>query len=181
MAALGAIASLALLGGVSASFAQGRPAQHGQIIEVPPGAVVLVLPGGAMSPSQPMFDTDVAFPTTLMQRVSQMMADAQRAFAEPSWVSQDRLIDAALQQMPQAGGAVSGVFVTSVSNGRGTCTQRVTYAGNGAAPEVEVSGNACDCAGLPAAAPTMPAPRTVPRTLQVKNTTPPLQVAQLGN
>ncbi len=185
--AIGAIAALTLLGGVGATFAQSGPAQYSRVIEAPPGVMVLVLPGAALSPPQAMIDADFPTPATLMQRIDRMMAEAQRAFAAPSWAARDRTIDAAWRQMPLAGGSVTGMVVTSFSNGHGTCTQRVTYAGNGAAPLVEVSstGNACAQAGMPAAIPARQAPpapqRTMPRTLQVKNGPARVQMAQLGN
>jgi hypothetical protein len=184
IAVIGAVASLALLAGVGVTFAKSPLARYSRVIEVPPDAVVLVLPGATLSPPQSVLDADFPFPAALMQQVNQMMVDAQRAFAEPSWVARDRTIDAALQQMPRGDGPVSGVVVTSFSNGHGTCTQRVTYGGNMAAPKVEVSstGNACAEAGMPAAIPATQAPqRTIPHTLQVKNDAAPLQVAQLGN
>jgi hypothetical protein len=183
IAIVGAAASLALLGGVTAAFAAGPPGWATRFIEVPPGAVVLVLPAGMASPPQTMIDAGIPVPMTLFQQVNQIMADAQRAFTEPSWIARDRTIDAAWRQMPQMRGPVSGVIVTSFFNGHGTCTQRVTYSGSAVAPKVDVrsTGNACDDAGMPAAMPAVQTPRAVPHTLQVKNDRPTLQVAQLDN
>ena len=189
-------ASLALLGG-GAAYAQSRTAQQGQVIEVPPGAVVLVLPGGvmrAMPMSGPMSDAAFPFPSDMMRQMDQMMADTQRVFDSPAWTAPDQTIEAAMQDMPQLGGRMAGVVVTSFSDGHSTCTRRVTYSGNGAAPKVEVSatGGGCGSAGIPAAAPSTPAampdyvaPRpAIPRTLRVENrsrTAAPMEVAELGN
>jgi hypothetical protein len=185
--AIGAIAALALLGGVGATFTQNAPAQYSRVIEVPAGAMVLVLRTAPQSPPQTMIDADFPTSATVMRRINQMMVDAQRTFAAPSWSARDRTIDAAWRQMPLAAGFVSGMVVTSFSSGHGTCTQRVTYSGDGTTPRVEVSstGNACAEAGVPAAIPATHAPqglqRTIPRTLQVRNGAATLQMAQLGN
>ncbi|MEJ1978587.1 MAG: hypothetical protein WDN49_23210 [Acetobacteraceae bacterium] len=124
--------------------------------------------------------------------MDQMMAETQRVFATLSWAAQDRTIEAALRQMPQGGSGVSSVIVTSFSDGRSTCTRRVTYTGNGAAPKVDVSatGDGCTRAGIPAgdsvpaALPDIqPQQRTIPHTLRVENRSrlAPMEVAQLGN
>ena len=93
--------------------------------------------------------------------------------------------------IPPTGGAYTRVVVTSVTNSHGTCTQRITYTGNGAPPKVQVSstGDACANAGTdgatPAALPEVrtPQPRSLPRTLMVdsRSRPAPLQVAQLNN
>lgn len=210
---LGAAASLALVGGIGATYAQGQTAEQGRVIHVPPGAVVIVLPGGAMpmtpfsaasmapmalaGPEDGAASPFVATPdAAVMMRqanrmLDQMMEDAHRAFARPAWIAPDRTIEAAMPGMPQLGGSVRGVVVTSFSDGHGTCTQRVTYAGNGAAPRVEVSstGNACASEAVPMASPSVRVPprRAVPRTWQVRYRTrpawrsAPVQVAQLGD
>jgi hypothetical protein len=199
IALLSAVASLALLAG-GAAYAQSRTAQHARPIEVPPGAVVLVLPGGmlrvmpmAMPMSGPMVDAAFPFPSDMMRQMDQMMADTQRVFDSPAWTAPDQSIEAAMRGMPQAGGPVAGVVVTSFSDGHSTCTRRITYSGNGAAPKVEVSatGGGCASAGIPTAAPSTPAAMpdvvtpqpAVPHTLRVENRTrmTPLQVAELGN
>lgn len=193
IAVLGVVASLALAGG---AFAQSRTAQRGQVIEVPPGAVVLVLPGGvmrAMPMAAPMMDTAFPFPVDMMRQMDEMMANAQRVFASPSWANPDQTIEAAMRGMPQAGAGVSGVVITSFSDGHSTCTRRVTYMGNGAAPKVEVSatGGGCAGAGIPAATPSIPATEpdiqmqqpAIPHTLRVDNRSrvAPVEVAALGN
>ncbi len=180
---LGAVASVALLAG-GLAHAQTRTA-HGQVIEVPPGSVVLVLPGGAMRaipmaamPMTPGFDT--GFPVDMIQQMrqmDQMMAEAQRAFAAPAWTDPQRMIEAAIHGMPQPGGNVQGVVVTSYFDGQHSCTRRVTYSGNGAAPKVEVSASGGCGAGIAAPAPSVPAATpyiapsqpALPHTLLVRN------------
>jgi hypothetical protein len=130
-------------------------------------------------------------PAAMILQMDQLMADMQRSFASPAWADPNRAIEAAMQGMPQAGGQVSGVVVTSFSNGHGTCTQRVTYTGNGAAPVVQVSstGDACAAAGapapLPSASPEVTSPHpAAPHLIQVQNksrTASPLTYAQAGD
>lgn len=178
----GAVAALALLVGAGVADAQSQPAQQGRVIEVPPGAVVLVLPSGTMPVGLPMFGGpmfasptvagptfpgptfDAAFPMpampapdALFREVDQMMAQAQSMFASPFFAHPEQTIQAALRQ---GGGPVSGMMVTSFSDGHGVCTKQVTWSGNGAAPKVNISatGDACGPAGHPAAAPQQPLP-----------------------
>jgi len=190
LAAVGAAAALALVGTAGIAAAQS-PSRASRVIEVPPGAVVLILPAGsmpAMAWSGPMVDAAFPFPvmpsaSRMIREMDQMMLDAQRAFATPAWTDPARTIEASMRRMPAAQGPVAGVIVTSFSDGHGTCTQRVVYSGNGAAPKVNVSstGNACASIGHPAALPKAEPPQRAlpPHTLWVKNRTQPIEVAQL--
>jgi hypothetical protein len=195
-ALIGAIGSAALLASVGAGFAQSSPAQHGRVIAVPPGAVVLVLPAGSAADAAfadvpgmafPQMPSPIAMIRQMDQQMDQMMADMQRSVASPAWIDPNRMIDAAMQGMPQQTGPVAGVVVTSFSDGHGTCTQRVTYSGNGAPPVVQISstGNACASAGMPTATPTESTPRPVaPYLIQVQDRSrapAPLTYAQAGN
>jgi hypothetical protein len=188
---LGMIAGGLLAGG--AAFAQDTQVQHGRVIQIPPGAVVLVLPAGTPIQSLPSFNAAFPFaampsPTTMVREVQQMMANAERAFANPAWTVGNGAFDVA---MPQGSGPYSSVVVTSVSDSHGTCTQRITYAGNGAAPKVEVrsTGDACAHAGMGAGMPISspdvkaPQPRSLPHTVTADShaSLAPLQVAQLNN
>jgi hypothetical protein len=179
-ALIGAVASVALLGTAAAGFAQAPPGQQARMIAVPPGAVVLVLPAGSMAATT--LDTgfpfpDMPSPVAMIRQMDQMMADMQRSFANPAWLDPSRTVDAALHGLPQTGGAVAGVVVTSFSNGHGTCTQRITYRGDGTAPVVQVAstGDACASAGLPATAPDVEVPTThgAPHLIQVQDHTRP--------
>ncbi len=77
------------------------------------------------------------------------MIDAARAMADaPIWlVGPNPAIEAAMGTPIAGPGQVSGVVVTSVASGIGTCSERMvySYSGNGAAPKVAVSksGDAC--------------------------------------
>jgi len=198
-AVLGVAASTALLAGAAAGFAQSpqNGQQTGRVITVPPGAVVLVLPAGSvpvmapsMAPESVLSFPDMPSPAAMIQQMDQqmdrMVADMQRSFAAaapgsawgPAWLDPGRIIDAAMQGMPASGGAVQGVVVTMVSNGHGTCTQRITYSGNGAAPVVHVAstGNGCGDVGVPGSAPVpaaqpdlrAPATAPMPHLIEVK-------------
>jgi hypothetical protein len=179
-ALIGAVASVALLGTAAAGFAQSPLPQPGRVIAVPPGAVVLVLPAGAVQ--APAFDTafpfpDMPSPVAMIRQMDQMMANMQRGFANTGWLDPNRTIEAAMPGMPQPGGAVAGVVVTSFSDGHGICTQRITYKGDGSAPVVQVSstGDACASAGAPvspSAAPEVQMPsHAAPHLIQVRDNT----------
>jgi hypothetical protein len=184
-------AGLAALGLINGDArAQGAQVQSGQIIQIPPGAVVLVLPAGIPMQSMPMFQAAFPFPpmaspSAMFREMEQVMANAQRTFADPGWAGQNGTLEVT---MPQAGGSFSSVVVTSVTDKSGTCTQRITYASNDAAPKVEIrstNGAACAAMGMPAAAPDVNAPqrRAAPHTLMVdrRSRPAPLRVAQLNN
>jgi hypothetical protein len=170
---------MALLGTAAAGFAQSPSAPQGRVIEVPPGAVVLVLPAGSVA--APAFHTafpspDMPSPVAMIRQMDQMMAEMQRGFANPAWLDPNRAIEAAMHGMPQAGGPAAGVVVTSFSDGHGTCTQRITYKGDGSAPVVQVSstGDACASAGLPATSPGVRTPaNAAPNLIQVRDDTRP--------
>ena len=178
-ALVGALASAALLGSVAAGFAQSPSAQHGRLIEVPPGAVLIVLPAGGAPVTTisvtPCAD-EFAFPAmpsaaAMIHEMDQMMADMQRAFLPPAWFSPDRVIEAATRGLPSVSGPFASVVVTTFSDGRGTCTERVIYDGHGAAPKMQVasSGTACAAVGLPAQQPGTPLQQAAPQHLfQVK-------------
>ncbi len=166
---LGAVASAGLLASMSAGFAQATPEPGGRMIAVPPGAVVLVLPAG-MEPVGAFDMPDLPSPLAMIRQIDQqmdrMMADMQRGLATPA------------AAMSGEAGPVAGVVVTSFSNGHGTCTQRVTYKGDGSAPVVQIAatGDGCDGVSLPAATPgatpgIVPAGSTpaAPHVIQVRN------------
>ncbi|MGA9864860.1 MAG: hypothetical protein WBQ75_00295 [Acetobacteraceae bacterium] len=186
-AALGAVASLALIGGAGVAGAQTRTTPRARMIEVPPGAVVIVLPAGAMpAVPLPMEFPAMPDPGSLMRQVNAMFADMQHMFASPMWSAPERTIEAAMRRMPSVAGPVSGILVTSITNANGTCTRRVIYSGNGAPPEVKVNstGSACAAMGTPTAVPAAHSPRRMaPHTILVDNRAPaePIQVAQLGD
>ena len=167
LAAIGAAIGLTVAAG--SAGAQSPTTRTVRTVQVPADAVVLVLPGMppgvmavpaqrleaglpiAMTPTG-MAGLDAAFRQMDAQldaqidaQMDRMMAMATSGFAVRS---PDRMIPAALGNAPLHG---SSVVVTSFSDGRHSCTQRMTYAGNGAAPVVQTSGDACGAvpAGLP--------------------------------
>jgi len=98
----------------------------------------------------------------------------------------DAQMSAQLAAMPQAvptamenlPAGVTGVSITTISDGARTCTQRVLYPANGAPAKVEVSetGNACAALQLgapggpiPSALPAAPAAPKAPSTIVVDN------------
>lgn len=183
MTAVGALASVALAGTAIAA-----PSSRERVIEVPSGAVVLILPAPmsiqapiqAMLPPTPaehMLDAGFPFPPTpgaIIREVNAMMASTQHMF------------DRSFAPLPAPGLGVSGVFITSFSNGHGTCTQQVTYAGDNSPPVVKVSsaGDACARAGVsvPTTAPAIrPHERATPHLIEASahRRTAPVELAQV--
>jgi hypothetical protein len=182
------------------------PLSAPQTITIPPGAVVLILPGAAeiVSPAATGLPTDdpllrmVAEQDAMMRN---MMAEMNAAFAQPTWpftqpigpMQLNRTIQAAFGGPPTNGSAAGMVF-TSFSGGPGVCTERMTYVypANGAKPQVTVthSGDACGALGVtgpntvmqpvPAQPPQAPtaAPSHGPRLWTVSD--PPQQITPNG-
>jgi hypothetical protein len=171
-AVLGAILALPFLC-VAESATAASPPSGGHYVYIPPGATVVVLPGPPMAaPAVNISPAPMAFPVARMiaaqnAMMQRMIADMNAMFAMPMPDPQ-QVIAAAMRGMPQPGPG-TGVFLTSVSSGRGVCSETITYnyPANGGRPQVHVahSGNGCGAAtvqgpAIPAAAPI--APRTIP-------------------
>jgi len=181
---LGAAGALAVLGAGTA-FAQSGADTETRVIQVPKGAVVLVLPPGTLVPAtMPGAAIEAGLPfaampdaAALMRQMDQMMGRMQRVFANPALAAPDPTVAAALRQAP---GTMHSVVVTSVSNGRGTCTQTVTYAGDGSAPKVEVkaTGDAA-CAPMQAAPVSSPGTQT-PNVLRIDDRAAPVSAPIRG-
>ena len=183
-ALLGAIASVALLGGASAAFAQSRSGET-RTIQVPAGAVVIVLPPGMVAPriagmsggpavvardrplqvALPMGGMPDAF--AMMRHMEQLMNQSDAVFNAPMFdmASQQRLMEAAMRgvgaQMGTLPDGAQGVVVTSFSDGHGSCTRRVVYSGHGA-PTVQVSSTGGAACGAPGLSPTATRPAAQP-------------------
>jgi hypothetical protein len=129
-----------------------------------------------MAPQWVAMPPPVLFPgDNLAAAMTRLIADQQADLArlaaatEALAVAPDQALNAALQEMPRLGpGAASGVVMTALTTGQGSCSETVTYSypGNGAAPQVAVrrSGNACP-AGSPLVTGTEPSmiPRAQPQ------------------
>jgi hypothetical protein len=157
-ALLGACLALPFLG--YAGSALGQSPEDVRTVTVPPGSVVLVLPGlGGMA--APWFTTNANTPQQgdpLVRMIAEqdammreMSAEMNAAFAQPLIPPAinrqiNDMIEAAMRGQPPANGGSTMVF-TSVIAGTGTCNEQVAYVdpGNGGKPRVTVSrnGNAC--------------------------------------
>jgi hypothetical protein len=127
-----------------------------------PAAILVMLPGpGDVLTADPTlwaaqgFDVVTPPPSEIYQlaigreaALERLIASARAMADAPVWlVGPNPAIGAAMAGVPMAGpGQVSGVVVTSMTSGAGTCSERMiySYSGNGA-PRVSVSksGNAC--------------------------------------
>jgi hypothetical protein len=134
----------------------------GHYVWVPEGATVLLVPTAANAPA--------AFPVARM--IAQQEAMMNRMFADMDELMATAMPDPAqmirsvMQGMPRTAPA-SGIVVTSISTGRGTCSQTITYGypANGGQPTVKVSGTGDACGAAGASGPlevTQPAPAPQP-------------------
>lgn len=165
------VSAVAVLAGVGLARAQSAP--PAELVAVPPGFTVVMVPAGAGAPMMPMPMPMMGMPdpAALLAQADAMMAAAQQA----AFAAQGAggVVPAALQQMPAVNGTVAGVMVTTVSDGSSTCTERVVYPANGGKAQVTASGNGCDqAANLPGTTETV-APAAVARP----GVAPALQVA----
>ena len=172
-----------------------------------PAAVLVLWPGDDSLARDPALWTAQGFDVVMPQPadIYRLVADQQAALARlvasahaladaPIWVvGPGPVIDAALAA-PQFGRRVSGVVMTSVTSGAGSCSESFFYSdpGTGAPPKVEVKRSG-DCGtGTPAIGgrqpsvlPTPPAPRpNQPRLIEAsavgKNLPPAAKVRVLA-
>ena len=132
---------------LAASLAIAAPAvaaqpDQGHYVWVPAGASVVLVP---MTQAQP-----VDFPVARLiaqqeAMMDRMMANMDSLMAMPM-PGPNQMIQSAMQRLPEMAPG-SGVVVTSITSGNGTCSQTVTYGypGRGGPPTVKVAsiGNAC--------------------------------------
>jgi hypothetical protein len=162
--ARGALLAASLL--VAAPAVAAQP-DGGHYIWVPPGVTVVLVP---TVPAVP-----IDFPVARM--IAQQEAMINRMFADmdsllaTAMPDPGRMIRSVMQGVPPAMPG-SGVVVTSISTGDGTCSQTITYGypGIGGQPTVQVSstGNVCGTLGatgpigvtqsVPTPQPVVPAP-----------------------
>jgi hypothetical protein len=114
----------------------------GHYVWVPAGATVVLVPAAPATP--------VDFPVARMiaqqqAAMNRMIADMDSLMAT-AMPDPEQMLRSVMQGMPQVAPG-SGVVVTSISTGSGTCSQTITYGypGVGGQPTVKISnsGNAC--------------------------------------
>ncbi len=126
-----------------AAPAMAAQPEGGRYVYVPPGATIVLLP--AASPTVPV-DFPVARLVAQQQAMMQrMMADMDALMATPM-PDPEQMIRSVMDGMPQTLPG-SGVVLTQISSGAGTCSETIVYGPQGAngQPQVKVTrtGNAC--------------------------------------
>ncbi len=155
----------ALLAGPALVRAQTAP----QWVAVPPGFTAVLVPNGAAVPSLPMLPD----PQAMIQQMNVMMQQAEQNAA----AMQAQFV--AMQNgAPNGGTQAAGVFVTTISDGTHSCTQRIIYPGNGGKANIQLTSTANGCAleGMGQAAPA--APVLLPNTASPAPAAPKLIEAQ---
>jgi hypothetical protein len=165
---LSSLAGLTLFAGLAAPAAAAGVSVPAYVPA--PAAILVVLPG--IAPPQwvalpapalwPSAELTAMMPGAMARLIADQEADLARlaAAAERMAAAPDRALETALTQGARLGaGPASGVVMTAITTGRGSCSESVTYSypGNGVAPRVTVrkAGNACP-AGSPFALGTEP-------------------------
>jgi hypothetical protein len=177
------------------------------ISPAPPAAVLVLWPGGDVLARDPALWTAEGFEVVMPQPADlyRMVADQQAELAQlvtsahklanaPIWiVGPGPVIDAAMAA-PEFGRGVSGIVMTSVTSGTGSCSESVVYSdpGTGAPPKVQVSrsgdcGTAAPAFGgrQPSVLPAPPAarpnqPRIIEASMLGKNSPPAAKVRHLA-
>ena len=148
---------------------------------VSPSAILVFVPGAQMVGSEDLLTRDPSLWAAqgfgvVMPDIAQMIADrhaalerlvmsARRLADVPIWlVGSGPAIEAAMPRLPPS--QVSGVVVTSVTTGAGSCSRTVFYSnpGTGAEPKVSVktSGDACSAGEPPVPSGVAPEQRVPP-------------------
>lgn len=148
-----------------AAPAIAAPPEGGRYVYVPPGATVILLP--AATPSVPV-DFPVARMIVQQQAMMQrMMADMDALIATPM-PDPEQMIRSVMDGMPQTVPG-SGVVLTQISSGTGTCSETIVYGPQGAdgQPQVKVTRTGNACGPITSNEPigvtqTTPVPQTVP-------------------
>jgi hypothetical protein len=154
-----------------AAPAMAAPPQAGQYVYVPAGTTVVLLPAAA-APEMPV-DFPVARLIAQQQAMMQrMMADMDAMMAMPM-PDPEQMIRSVMDGMPR-----SGMVLTQISGGNGTCSETIVYgpAGANGQPQVKVTRTGNACGAFRPAAPidatqTLPAP--VPKVMPPATVTPP--------
>jgi hypothetical protein len=142
-----------------------RP-EGGRYVYVPSGATIVQLP--AATPSVPV-DFPVARLVAQQQAMMQRMMADMDALMATQMPDPEQMIRSVMDGMPQTVPG-SGVVLTQISSGTGTCSETIVYGPQGAngQPQVKVTrtGNACGSMtasdGPIGVTQTTPAPQTVP-------------------
>jgi hypothetical protein len=141
------LGSAALLTGPWAAQAQSG----GQWVNVPPGFTAVVLPDNAAPINLPLMPD----PAAMIQQMNMLLAQAQQNAAElqAQFVSMQNT-------MPE-----TGEMITTISDGSHSCTERITYPGDGTQAQVHLTStaNGCALAGLGQSMPAL-SPNTAPRS-----------------
>jgi hypothetical protein len=147
------------------AMAGSAPAAAQQLFAAP-GVTIIVSPDQPLPDAFQLMNAQMAQMTAMMQQM-----DAQMS-AQMAAMSQRPATPAAFGNLPAG---VTGVSITTISDGSKTCTARVLYPASGA-QQISETGNACGAlqfgqpAGpTPSALPAAPVAPKAPTTIVVKN------------
>ncbi len=132
-----------LLGGAALLAPLAALGQPAQWVAVPAGFTAVLVPDNAAPVSVPLLPD----PALMIPQMNALFAQAAQSEAA---------LQAQFVAMQNAAPA-SGVEITTISDGSHSCTERVTYPGNGAQARVQLTStaNGCALAGMGPATPAV--------------------------
>jgi hypothetical protein len=149
-ALLGAALSLPLA--AFAGSAQAEQPDGGRTIYVPPGAMVVILPGPGAITAPNMVNAGVPDAMPMMQLIAQQQTAMQRMIADMNAMFRPLPDPNAMLRMAFGSGAPFGISVMPMAGGPGVCSQSISIVerGDGSAPIVKTSqsGDACGALGI---------------------------------
>lgn len=155
------LAGAAVLAAPLAAPLAAQPQPAAQWVAVPPGFTAVVLPDNAASIGFPAMPD----PAAMIQQMSALIAQAEQNAAA---------LQTQFPLMPSAMPA-SGVMITTISDGSHSCTERITYPGNGGQAQVQLTStaNGCALAGIGRVTPALlpnatPEPPSQPRLIEAQ-------------
>jgi hypothetical protein len=140
----GLLSGAALLAGTALAQAQSAP----QWVAVPPGFTAVLVPENAAAPTLPPMPD----PQAMIAQMNALMAQAQ----QNADTMQAQFLS--MQNNQNGAPAAAGVVITTISDGTHSCTQRITYPGNGGQPAIQLTSTANGCVlnGMGPSAPATP-------------------------
>jgi hypothetical protein len=137
-----------------------------------PGIAIIVSPAQPASQAQPMPDAFQVMNAQMSQMNAMMQQMDAQMSAQMNALSQLPTTPAAFNNLPAG---VTGISITTITDGSKSCTERVLYPATGA-QQISETGNSCAALHLgqpagpiPSALPTAPVQSKAPTTIVVRN------------
>ncbi len=135
-----------------AAFAGSARADDGRTIYVPPGAMVVIVPGPGAVATPNVVNAGLPNETPMIRMIAEQQAMMQRMVADMNAMFPPMPDPAATLRAAMGTGAPLNVAIMPLAGGHGVCSQSISIVnrGDGSAPIVHVaqSGDACGALGV---------------------------------